>query len=251
MGQEMGRTLTPEEQNSLFEDLQNYKGPNDSILEEKRETFFFLRNAIAENNIGWVYHIAKIYHIDSRYKVLAVGEIASAGFLGLLDAIRKFKPSLNYKFSTYATFWIKQKIQEEFLHHTTIWIPHRIKEISRKVSCCMASTPCNMEDAFNKLCIRKKDRERVKCVLLQPVQENPEYDIEDSYLDESEKYAERILLYKNIEKLAPRFRSALEARLDGLTYREAGERLGCSYQTVLNNETAAIEQLKKLISCGN
>ncbi|HAR5699495.1 TPA: sigma-70 family RNA polymerase sigma factor, partial [Staphylococcus pseudintermedius] len=57
--------------------------------------------------------------IASRYKnsilgsILDIEDLVSSGNLGLYKAIQKFDISKGYQFSTYATWWIKQKITRD------------------------------------------------------------------------------------------------------------------------------------------
>jgi len=57
-----------------------------------------------------------------------------AGFEGLIKAIEDFKPELGNKLSTYATWWIRQRVLKELNENsTTIRFPSYVRRIRRKV----------------------------------------------------------------------------------------------------------------------
>ena len=60
------------------------------------------------HNLKLVVSIAKRY--NGVIKTLEFMDIIQAGNMGLMKAVEKFNPELNYKFSTYATWWIRQAI---------------------------------------------------------------------------------------------------------------------------------------------
>lgn len=86
------RLLTREEELELFERIE--KGDKKA------------KKKVANHNLRLVISIAKKY----RGKGLPFLDLIQEGNIGLMKAIEKFKPELGYKFSTYATWWIKQKI---------------------------------------------------------------------------------------------------------------------------------------------
>ncbi|MDD6879718.1 MAG: RNA polymerase sigma factor RpoD/SigA [bacterium] len=87
------RTLSKDEEIALFERYNNNKD-----LSAKEE--------IINHNLRLVVSIAKKYNV-AGFDFL---DIVQEGNLGLIKAIDKFDLSKGYKFSTYATFWIKQSI---------------------------------------------------------------------------------------------------------------------------------------------
>lgn len=67
-----------------------------------------IKDFLIESNLKLVVSIAKHYlRISST---MDLEDIVQEGNIGLMKAIDKFDPSLGYKFSTYATWWIKQSI---------------------------------------------------------------------------------------------------------------------------------------------
>jgi RNA polymerase primary sigma factor len=65
-------------------------------------------NYLVEHNTKWVVYLAKRYLW--RKKSLSFEDLIQEGNLGLIRAAQKFDYKLGYRFSTYATRWIKQRI---------------------------------------------------------------------------------------------------------------------------------------------
>ena len=66
------------------------------------------REKMITYNLKLVVNIAKRY--CGKNKTLDFSDLIQAGNIGLMKAVDKFDPSLDYKFSTYATWWIRQSI---------------------------------------------------------------------------------------------------------------------------------------------
>ncbi len=71
-----------------------------------RRKFYVNRRKMIEGNLRLVISIAK----QSRGKGLPLGDLIQEGNIGLMQAVRKFEPERGFKFSTYATWWIRQAI---------------------------------------------------------------------------------------------------------------------------------------------
>lgn len=72
----------------------------------KAKTDINTRNKLICENLNLVKFIAKKY----SNRVLEFDDLVNEGVLGLIEAIEKFNPKKGYKFSTYASFWIEQRI---------------------------------------------------------------------------------------------------------------------------------------------
>ena len=78
------------------------------------------REKLVKHNSRLVISIARRYQI----KGIPFEDLVMAGFEGLLKGIDKFDPELGYKLSTYATWWIRQRVFKELDNHsTTIRLP--------------------------------------------------------------------------------------------------------------------------------
>lgn len=114
--------LTREEEHYL---LSRYHEPDISEVERLE-----VREKIINANLRLVVSIAK------RYRMLNVPltDLIGEGNLGLIRAIEKFDPTTPFKFSTYATWWIKQRILRFISkNQNQIRIPEHVLDIMAKL----------------------------------------------------------------------------------------------------------------------
>ena len=94
-----------------------------------REGDFKARQAMIEHNLRLVVSIAKNY----LGRGLPMPDLIEEGNLGLMHAIGKFEPERGFRFSTYASWWIRQNIERAIMHQARlVRLPvHIVRELNQ------------------------------------------------------------------------------------------------------------------------
>ena len=107
------------------------------LLSAEEEVFFArkaLRGCEASRKRMIVSNLRLVVKIARRYnnRGLALFDLIEEGNLGLIRAVEKFDPERGFRFSTYATWWIRQTIERAIMNQTrTIRLPiHVVKELN-------------------------------------------------------------------------------------------------------------------------
>ena len=223
------------------------------------------KKKLIQSNLRLVVSIAKKYIGQG---VLFM-DLVQEGSLGLMKAAEKFDYKKGFKFSTYATWWIKQSIVRAISNHSrTIRIPVHMTDkirLYKKVSAALTSKlgrdPSDAEMSA-KLGISEKKLENIKNAIFKdpvsldtPIAEDlvlEDYVADDSYRS-PDATTQSMFLYKDIMTtlnfLNHREKTILINRfgLDGhnkQTLEEIGKELGFSKERIRQIENIALQKLK-------
>lgn len=94
-----------------------------------RQGDFDARQAMIERNLRLVVSIAKNY----LGRGLPMPDLIEEGNLGLMHAIAKFEPERGFRFSTYASWWVRQSIERAIMHQARlVRLPvHVVRELNQ------------------------------------------------------------------------------------------------------------------------
>ena len=96
-------------QNALLTPQQEF-----ALASRVKQGDFQARQKMIEHNLRLVVNIAKHY----VNRGLALLDLIEEGNLGLIHALEKFEPERGFRFSTYATWWIRQNIERAIMNQS-------------------------------------------------------------------------------------------------------------------------------------
>lgn len=259
------KLLTAEEEVTLAKSVE--KGTFENPTDKEMEEAILAKKALSDANLRLVVSIAKKY----LGRGLPFLDLIQEGNLGLLKAVDKFDYTKGYKFSTYATWWIRQAITRAIADQArTIRVPvhmvetiNKLNRISRQLLQEKGREATN-EELSEEMDVTVAKIREVKKIAQEPISlETPIGPKEDSTLvdfimDRSatapDDAAGSILLREQIEELleelTDRERQVLELRFglrDGRTrtLEEVGKYFDVTRERIRQIEGKALSKLKK------
>jgi RNA polymerase primary sigma factor len=225
------------------------------------------RDHLIRANLRLVVNIARSY----PGKGLSLEDLVEEGNLGLLRAVEGFDPSMNTRFSTYASYWIKQSIKRALINTAkTIRIPAYMTELLNKWRRASAQLqeelgrPPTQEEIAKSLNLPKKKLAIIKKALrvhqtaTQNEPTDSDWTLDEKLMDCNTKPPDLQLSDRDelhqvlelLEKMEPREATVLRMRfgLDDeqpMTLKEIGERLGLTRERVRQIESEALHKLRE------
>jgi RNA polymerase primary sigma factor len=235
------------------------------MIDRARASVIEAKNELIIRNLRLVINIAKHYIGRGLYLL----DLVQEGNIGLMRAIDKFNYRKGFKFSTYATWWIRQAISRALLEQTkTIRIPSHTMElyndvvkISREMVASLGREPLT-EEIAERLCMPVQKVENAlraiqDPIALQTIVGEDDTPLEDFIGDDNnpspyadtERRTQTEQVLKVLHTLSEREETIIRMRFGiatdrTYTLREIGQRLSITCERVRQIEAKALRKLK-------
>ncbi|THF65755.1 RNA polymerase sigma factor RpoS [Pseudothauera nasutitermitis] len=230
---------------------------------------FEARQIMIERNLRLVVNIAKHY-LNRGIPLL---DLVEEGNLGLMHALEKFDPERGFRFSTYATWWIRQNIERAIMNQSrTIRLPvHVVKELNQVLRAQRHLEAAGNGESSLEEIARRLDRpvEDVRAILAlsehtasldAPLDIDPSLSIGESLADEHAEPPESQIHTGEIESLIREWIAMLNDKqclvirhrygldeCEVMTLEELAAQLGLTRERVRQIQLEALGQLRRIL----
>lgn len=207
---------------------------------------FDARQEMISRNLRLVVNIAKRY----TNRGLPFLDLIEEGNMGLMHALDKFDPERGFRFSTYATWWVRQNIERAIINQSrTVRLPvHIVKQlnsylrIQRKLEARLGYEPTHRQIAdeagADEAMVREMMNLNERMLSLDsPLSDDPALSLGDAIPDESQDVPELQLHLKQVNRYVEGWMSELPAKMRFVVER----RYGLAGQEVRTLEDLALE----------
>lgn len=227
------------------------------------------RKHMINGNLRLVVKIARGY----LHRGLLFADLIEEGNIGLIHAVERFDPERGFRFSTYATWWIRQSIERAIMNQgRTVRLPiHVLKKITQcyramKELAEHSEHPPTLNEVAKKL---DKPFEEIEYLMLllegsvsidAPIKTNQEYSLLEAIPDEAKNDPADLLqevlvqmhLTQWIESLPEKYREVVIRRYglfdhDLQTLEQVGEEIGLTRERVRQIQIDALDRLKGML----
>lgn len=227
------------------------------------------RQRMIKSNLRLVVKIARYYN----NRGLDLLDLIEEGNLGLIRAVEKFNPELDFRFSTYATWWIRQTIERALMLQTrTIRLPiNLVKELNTYLRAGRELTQKNSQPATTEAiaCHLKKPAQRIDDLMalnehtlsfdLPAASSNGNLPLIDTLVakektpfEEAQEQSAAAYIEKVINRLTKKQREVIVRRFglkghEATTLEKIGQEIGLTRERVRQIQIEALKSLKKIM----